>query len=131
MQEQAAGMTREWQQVTPKRRTRKARQLWRRRLKHFLNGNVRASATEYPGFFVLPRASSHSHPSEVRRSTRHGWWARLKLAVAVYLVFGGFIGVLAYIFSSVTPQMEFPNESLPALPIFDPKLQPTNSQSNW
>lgn len=52
----------------------------------------------------------------------------MKLAAMLVLLFGGFIGTLAYFFSQVAPEMAEPPNP-PALVIFDPITPPTNSEA--
>ncbi len=59
------------------------------------------STDEYPGFFVLPRATPDSRP-QLRRSRLKSWWRALKITGVVFAVFAGFVGALVYIFVSVS-----------------------------
>ncbi|MGC3959856.1 MAG: hypothetical protein QM813_18595 [Verrucomicrobiota bacterium] len=85
-------------------------------------------SADYPGFFVLPRASSATHTAPGKHPTRHAWGARIKFAVVLVLVLGGFVGMIAYFFIQVAPEMAEPHPAAAAF-VSDPKMLPTNSDA--
>lgn len=97
----------------------------RHKLRRLLLGDPAEHALDYPGFFVLPRASSQRAAAVGKKPTRRARWSRFKLALLGCFTLIGFIGLLAYIFSRVEPEPEpRSSDSLPAA--FDPKHSPTN-----
>lgn len=123
---QSAGMKRAGQVVAPKRGMRSSWQRLRRGLSRFFFATPAESSGNYPGFFVLPRAGAHSHPSEARQPKLRRWVARFKLLGVLLLVIGGFVGMLAYFFYHVTTMVSSPySDPIPF--VSDPKALPTNS----
>ena len=115
-------MKRKGDKVASVRGRRRNRRRW---LGRFLFAPQPQHSLDYPGFFVLPRASTATHTSPGKHPPRRVWLSRLKLVAALLLTFGGFIGTLAYFFSQVTPELAEPPKT-PAVVIFDPIIQPTN-----
>jgi hypothetical protein len=102
-------MSREEPQSSNKHATGSRRR--RRRLARLILGDAYAQATEYPGFFVLPRRQQASSAAE--NESRHPRWAQFKQTAVLLLVLGGFVAVLAYFFyhtgkSSTTLRTEPP-----------------------
>lgn len=119
-------MKRDGQQAAAERGTRRSRQRRRRGLKKILLGDPSEVTADYPGFFVLPRASSAAHTAPGKHPTRRAWLARFKLTALLVLLFGGFVGTLAYFFVQVAPELAEPNP-VAAPFVSDPKMLPTNS----
>lgn len=112
--------------AAPKRGMKSSRRQARRGLGRLLFTTPAESSRNYPGFFVLPRAGAHSHPSAARQPKLHSWLARCKLTGVLMLVIGSFVGMLAYFFYTVPTVVSSPySDSVPF--VSDPKLLPTNS----
>ncbi len=121
-------MKREGQQTAPGRGTRRSRQRRRRGLKKIILGRPSEVTADYPGFFVLPRAGSPTHTSPGKHPTRHAWWARCKLTVVLVLLFGGFVGTVAYFFVQVAPELAEPYPVVAPF-VSVPSMLPTNSDA--
>ena len=121
-------MKREGQLAARERGTRRSRHRRGRGLKKILLGDPSEVAADYPGFFVLPRASSSTPATPGRSPTWRVWWSRCKLTAVLVLLLGGFVGTLAYFFVQITPELAEPYP-VAAPFVSDPKLLPTNSDA--
>jgi hypothetical protein len=92
----------------------------RRRVSRRIFGDTHAQTSEYPGFFVLPRARPAGSPLQRR-------WDAFKESLVVFLVLIGFAGGVAYFFAQVTPDLSETPPLADAVPfVSQPKTLHTN-----
>ena len=89
-------MSRE-EQVSSSRHAAGSRRRRRRRLARLFLGDPYEQATEYPGFFVLPRAKPRMG-SAAESQPSHARWEQFKRSAVLLLALGGFVAALAYFF---------------------------------